>query len=63
LPEALQIMPALLMQSWRGDRIDPEAARIQRPAQPAHDAAFAGGIPAFQHHHRALGRAEIGLLN
>jgi hypothetical protein len=52
-----------LMLVGRGDRVDAEAARIERPAEAAHDAALAGGVPAFENDDRALRRAEIGLLD
>ena len=62
-PEALQIVLGALVLVGRGDRTDPEAARIERPAEAAHDAALAGGVPALEDDDRALRRAEIGLLD
>jgi len=37
---------------WPGDRTDFEAARIECPAKPARDAAFAGGVPTFENDER-----------
>src|SRR5208283_3027857 len=46
----------------RSDCVHLEASRIERPSEPANDAAFACRIPAFQHHHRTVWRAQVGLL-
>src|SRR5271166_5934581 len=62
-PEALQIVQRLLPTGGRGNRVHLEAVRIERPAQPAHHAALARGIPAFQHDDGAMRRAEVGLLH
>jgi hypothetical protein len=59
----LQVVVALLVRQRRGDRINLEAARIERPAEAADDAALAGGIPPFEDDDRAFARAEIGLLD
>ena len=41
----------------------PEAARIERPAEPPHDAALARRVPALEHDDRAVRAGEIGLLD
>jgi hypothetical protein len=46
----------------RSDRIDPEAARIEGPAEAANDAALAGGIRTLENDDCALGGSEIRLL-
>src|SRR5436189_1292 len=40
-----------------------ETARIERPAQPAHYAALACSIPAFQDDDGTMRRAEVRLLH
>jgi hypothetical protein len=44
-----------LMFVRRSDRIDPEAARIEGPAEAANDAALAGGIRTLENDDCALG--------
>src|SRR3954468_11079284 len=63
LPEALQVVQMALPIVWCCDRMHLEAARIERPAEPAHHAALAGGIPALQYDDGVMRGAEIGLLH
>ena len=59
-PEAVQVGLPLLLRKRCGDRPHLEAARVERPAQPADDAALAGGVPTLEHHHRAPAVRPVG---
>src|SRR5271165_2702788 len=63
LPKALEVMQRFLPLGRSGDRVHLEAARIERPAQAAHDAALASSVPTLENEDSAMGRPEIGLLN
>ena len=53
-PEALEIVASTLMLVRSGNRVDLEAARIERPAEAADEASLAGGIPSFEDDERTL---------
>src|SRR5215471_11655066 len=56
-------MRRLLAVSWCGNRMYFEAARIERPTQPAHHTTFACSIPTLQDNDRTVRRTEISLLD
>src|SRR5262249_30197686 len=56
-------MRRLLAVSRCGNRMYFEAARVERPTQPAHHTAFACSIPTLQDNDRTVRRTEISLLD
>ncbi len=62
-PEALEIVLGALVLVGGGDRMDLEAAGVERPAETPHDTALARRIPSFEHDKRPVAAGEIGLLN
>ena len=63
LPEALEIVLHFLMRRRRGDGMHLEASGIERPAEPADNAALSRRVPALQNDNCVLARPEISLLD